>query len=109
VVLRESASLKKILTTLTTIMFVILTASYRYMVATKSNNQIKTTWDIITQETGKLHLTEQIPSNLTNYEKAKNPEEIAGAFNTFFYNCRKSKLALRSERICHFIFKRGIS
>jgi hypothetical protein len=50
----------------------------------KSDNQIKTTWNIIKHETGKLHLTEQIPSILINEETAKDPEEIADAFNTFF-------------------------
>jgi hypothetical protein len=48
------------------------------------NNQIKTIWNIIKQQTGKLHLTEQIPSLLINDEKVKDLEEIAGAFNTFF-------------------------
>jgi hypothetical protein len=43
------------------------------------NNQRKTTWNVIKQETGKLHLTEQIPSFLMNDDKVKDPEEIAGA------------------------------
>jgi hypothetical protein len=50
----------------------------------KSNNQIKTTWNIIKPETGKLHLTEQMPSLLINDQKVKDPEVIADVFNTFF-------------------------
>jgi hypothetical protein len=38
----------------------------------KSDNQIKTTWNIIKHETGKLHLTEQIPSLLIK-EKSEGP------------------------------------
>jgi hypothetical protein len=50
----------------------------------KSDNRIKTTWNIIKHETGKLHLTEQIPSLLRNDEEVKDPEVIADAFNTFY-------------------------
>jgi hypothetical protein len=35
-------------------------------------------------ETGKLHLTKQIPSLLINDKKVKNPEVIAASFNTIF-------------------------
>jgi hypothetical protein len=35
----------------------------------KSDNKIKTTWNIIKHGSGKLHLTEQIPSVLINSEK----------------------------------------
>jgi hypothetical protein len=49
----------------------------------KLDNQIKT-WNIIKHKTGKLHLTEQIPSLLKNDEEVKDPEVIADAFNTFF-------------------------
>jgi hypothetical protein len=48
------------------------------------NNQIKTNWNIIRHETGKSHLTEQIPSLLINNEKVKDPKDIVDAFNTFF-------------------------
>jgi hypothetical protein len=50
----------------------------------KSDNKIKTTWNIIKFQSGKLHLTEQIPSDLINSEKANDPQIIADAFNTFF-------------------------
>jgi hypothetical protein len=48
------------------------------------DNQIKTNWNTIEHETGKLHLTDQIPSLLINDEKLKDPEVIADAFSTFF-------------------------
>jgi hypothetical protein len=35
----------------------------------KSDNKIKTSWNKIKRETGKMHLTEQMPSLLTNNEK----------------------------------------
>jgi hypothetical protein len=50
----------------------------------KLDNQIKTTWNIIKHETGKLCLTEQIPSLLIKNEKVKDPEVNADAFNIFF-------------------------
>ena len=50
----------------------------------ESDNQIKTTKNIIKHETRKSHLTEQIPSLLINDETVKDPGEIADAFNTFF-------------------------
>jgi hypothetical protein len=43
------------------------------------------TWNIIKSESGKLHLTEQIPSVLINSEKVNDPQIIADAFNTFFF------------------------
>jgi hypothetical protein len=45
---------------------------------------METTCNIIKHEVGKLHLTEQISSLLTNDEEVKDPEGIADAFNTFF-------------------------
>jgi hypothetical protein len=51
----------------------------------KSDNQIKTAWNIIKHETGELHLTEQTPSLLRNAEEVKDPEVIADAFNPFFF------------------------
>jgi hypothetical protein len=39
-----------------------------------------------------------MPSLLINNKKVKDPEEIAGAFNTFFSNCINTKFASRSER-----------
>jgi hypothetical protein len=41
---------------------------YNRLIA-KSDNKIKTTWNIIKQETGKIHVTEQMPFLLTNNEK----------------------------------------
>jgi hypothetical protein len=35
----------------------------------KSDNKIRTTWNIIKRETGKIHLTEQMPSLLANNKK----------------------------------------
>jgi hypothetical protein len=52
----------------------------------KSNNKIKTTWNVIKRETGKIHLTEQMASLLTNNEKVKDPGTVANAFNNFFSN-----------------------
>jgi hypothetical protein len=45
--------------------------------------------NIINQKTGKLHLTDWIPSLLINNEKVKDTEEIACAFNTFFPTMQK--------------------
>jgi hypothetical protein len=50
----------------------------------KSNNKIKTIWNIIKQETGKMHATEQMPSLLINDEKIEDPEKVADIFNSFF-------------------------
>jgi hypothetical protein len=36
-----------------------------------SDDKIKTTWNIIKQETGKIHVTEQMPSLLINNKKKK--------------------------------------
>jgi hypothetical protein len=45
---------------------------------------IKTTWNMIKCETGRLHLTEQISSVLINTEKVNDPQIIADEFDTFF-------------------------
>jgi hypothetical protein len=50
----------------------------------KSDNKIKTAWNIIRRKTGKIHLTENMPSLLTNNEKVKDPGTEANAFNIFF-------------------------
>jgi hypothetical protein len=47
----------------------------------KSANKIKTAWNIIKKETGKMHLTEQMPSLLAKSEKA---EDLETAVNNFF-------------------------
>jgi hypothetical protein len=54
-----------------------------YRLIAKLDNQIKTTWNIIKHERGKLLLTEQVPSLLIN-EDVKDPEVIVDAFNNFF-------------------------
>jgi hypothetical protein len=36
------------------------------------------------KETGKIHVMEQIPSLLINYEKIKDLGKVADVFNTFF-------------------------
>jgi hypothetical protein len=51
----------------------------------KSDNKIKTTWNIVKRETGKIHLAEQMPSLLINNEKVKGPVTVANAFNIFFF------------------------
>jgi hypothetical protein len=56
---------------------------YKRLIA-KSDNKIKTTWNIIKKETGKLHSMEQVPSLLMNNEELTDPKKIANAFNTFF-------------------------
>jgi hypothetical protein len=48
------------------------------------DNQIKTAWNIIKHETGKLHLTEETPSLFINDKEVKNPEVIADTLNTFY-------------------------
>jgi hypothetical protein len=44
---------------------------YNKLIA-KSDNKTKTTWSIVKRETGKIHLTEQMLSLLTNYKKVKD-------------------------------------
>jgi hypothetical protein len=63
----------------------------------KSDKQIKTTWNIIKHETGKLCLTEHIPSLLINDDKVKDLEVIADAFSTFFLTVTEN-LASGSKR-----------
>jgi hypothetical protein len=36
------------------------------------------------KETGKIHVTEQMPSLLINNKKIKDPEKNADVFNSFF-------------------------
>jgi hypothetical protein len=44
---------------------------YKKAIHIKSDNKIKTTWNIIKREMRKTHLTEQMPSLLTHNEKVK--------------------------------------
>ena len=50
----------------------------------KSNNKIRTTWNIIKKETGTVHAVEQVPTLLVNDEKLRDPTDMAFAFNNFF-------------------------
>ncbi|GFG38826.1 hypothetical protein Cfor_11239 [Coptotermes formosanus] len=52
----------------------------------QSNNKIKTTWNIIKKETGKVHPAEQIPSLLVDNKKLNDPKSVANAFKNFFLN-----------------------
>jgi hypothetical protein len=52
------------------------------------DNQVKTNWNITKHETGKLHLTEQIPS-LTNDEKVKEPELL---MLSILFSCKLLKI-----------------
>jgi hypothetical protein len=45
---------------------------------------MKTTWDIIKEGTGKIHVTEQMLSLLITDEKTKHPKKLADLSNTFF-------------------------
>jgi hypothetical protein len=65
----------------------------------KSDNQKKRSLDIIKHETGKSHLTEQIPSLLINEEKVNDPEVIADAFDTFFLTINEN-LNMHQEVRC---------
>jgi hypothetical protein len=49
----------------------------------KSDNKIKTTWDRVKRETGKVHLTTQIPSPFIDNGKVKDPDTAANAFSIF--------------------------
>jgi hypothetical protein len=46
---------------------------------------MKTTWDIREKETGKIHLTKQMPSLLINDEKMKNPGKVSDTFIVSFF------------------------
>jgi len=50
----------------------------------KSNNKIRTTWNIIKKETETVHSVEQVPTLLVNDEKLRDPTHMANAFNNFF-------------------------
>jgi hypothetical protein len=63
----------------------------------KSDNKIKTTWNLIKCESGKLHLTEQIPSVLIHSEKVNDSQIIADAFNTFFLQTTENQSLHQEE------------
>ena len=50
----------------------------------KSDNKIKTTWNIIQKEMGKVYAVEEVPTLHVNNEQLKDPTKMANAFNTFF-------------------------
>jgi hypothetical protein len=62
----------------------------------KSDNKIKTTWNIIKNKTGKMHLPEQPPSLLINIENVMDPKIVANALNTFFLTVTEN-LSLHQE------------
>jgi hypothetical protein len=81
-----------------------------YRLIAKSHNKIRTTWNIVKCESGKLHLTEQVPSVLINSDKVNDPQIIVDAFNTFFL-CTTENLSLPQEErgdVISFL-KKGIS
>jgi hypothetical protein len=47
----------------------------------KSNNKIKTTWDIVKVESGKKTVNEEVQSLNTEGKSTNNPQAIASAFN----------------------------
>jgi hypothetical protein len=52
------------------------------LIATPSN-KVKTAWNVIKKETGKLRPTEQVPSLVVSNGK-KDPKSMANTFNNFF-------------------------
>jgi hypothetical protein len=77
----------------------------------KADNKIKTTWNMIKHESGKLQRMEQIPPFLINNENIIDPQKIADAFNTFIlkitYNLNLHQEA-RGDG-CYFISEKCIS
>jgi hypothetical protein len=55
-----------------------------YRLRAKSDNKIKTTWNITKQETKKIDTTKHMPSLLINNEKILDPEKVSDIFNSFF-------------------------
>ena len=64
----------------------------------KSSNKVKTTWNIIKKETGKLHPTEQIPSLVMGNENLKEPESLANTFNNYFLTVAEQLNVQKSEK-----------
>ncbi|PNF30772.1 hypothetical protein B7P43_G06180, partial [Cryptotermes secundus] len=50
----------------------------------KSNNKIKTTWDIVKVESGKKSVNEDVQSLNIEGKSTNNPQAIASAFNEYF-------------------------
>jgi hypothetical protein len=64
----------------------------------KSNNKIKTTWNIIKKETGKRHPVEQALPLLVNNEKLIDPSMVDNAFNNFFLKVAEKKNTQNPEK-----------
>jgi hypothetical protein len=64
----------------------------------KSNNKIKTTWNIIKKETGKGHPIEQAPSLLVNNKKLTDPSVVTSAFNNFFLTAAEKLNTQKPEK-----------
>jgi len=52
----------------------------------KSDNKIKTTWNNIKNETGRMHPIEQVFSSLVNIGTLEDQTTLANTFNNFFFN-----------------------
>jgi hypothetical protein len=48
-----------------------------------ATSDLKTTWNIVKRDKGKMHLTEQIPYLFTDNGTVKDPETVTNAFNNF--------------------------
>ena len=64
----------------------------------KSDNKTKTTWNIIKNETGRMHPVEQVPSTLVNMAKLKDHKTVANAFNNFFLTTSEKLNRYKSEK-----------
>jgi hypothetical protein len=71
----------------------------------KSDNEIITPWNIIKQqETGKMHVTEQMLSLLINDEKIKDPENAANVVNSFFLSIAENLNLHQVRKKIQFLF-----
>ena len=75
----------------------------------KSENKTKTIWNIVKNETGRMHAIEQVPSTLVDMGKLKDKKTVANAFNNFFLTTSEKLNRYKSEKKgCYFVFKRLI-
>jgi hypothetical protein len=79
---------------------------YNRLVA--KSDKIKTTWNKIKQETGKIHVTEQTSSLLINNEKIKGPENVADVFNSFCLSTAENLNLHQWGKKIQFLFQRCI-
>jgi hypothetical protein len=82
---------------------------YYSQLLASSDNKIKTTWNIIKNETGKVCTSEQMPLILINYDTVVNPEKATEAFNTFLTITDSLNLKNVKERSAISFFKRFLS